>query len=337
MEIKEVLRELCEAEGMGGLDAALNIAAKYLSDFAEVRRSGNSLIGTIRGVSEKTVMLDAHIDEIGMMVTNIDNGFVKVAAAGGIDYRMLAAMRVKIHGKKTVRGVFCSIPPHLRKKEAAAPDFDALYIDTGLGEKAGEYISVGDRVTFEQTFAELDGDNVTCKSLDNRAGVASLIRCAELLKERKLPCNVVVLLSDMEELGGDGARTETFSHCPDEAIVVDVSFGNAPDISPDKTGILSGGAMIGISPILSADVTNRLKNTAVTAGLKYQTEVIGGKTSTNADVVAVTKSGVPCGLVSIPLRNMHTPVEIVDVGDIECTARLLAEYIAGSGYKEVDL
>lgn len=333
MEIKKLLKELCESDGMGGLDGTLKTAEKYLSGFAEVRRSGGSLIGTINGDGQKTVLLDAHIDEIGMMVTGIDNGFLKVAAAGGIDHRILAAMRVRIHGKKTVAGVFCSVPPHLKKKDSAPPDFDSLYIDTGLGESASDVISVGDRVTFDQTFEELAGDAVTGKSLDNRAGVAALIRCAELLKDKALSCRVVILLSDMEELGGDGAKTEAFSLYPDEAVVVDVSFGNAPDIPPDKTGVLSDGPMIGVSPALSARVTDRLKNAAGALKMKYQTEVIGGKTSTNADVVAVTGSGIPCGLVSIPLRNMHTPAEIVCVGDIENTAELLAEYIAGCGGK----
>lgn len=333
MDLKKLLCELCEADGMGGLGGALSVAEKYLSEFSDVRRSGNSLIASIKGNGKRKILLDAHIDEIGMMVTSIDGSFVKVAAAGGIDYRMLAAMRVKIHGKSIVNGVFCSVPPHLTKDETSAPNFDELYIDTGL-KNASDIISIGDRVTFMQSFKELHNGYVTAKSLDNRSGVAALIYCAYLLKDKEIPCNVDILLSDMEELGGDGAKVEAYSIYPDEAIVVDVSFGNAPDIPNEKTGVMAGGTMIGVSPILSENITNKLINIAKNKGLEYQLEVIGGRTSTNADVVTVTRSGVPCALASIPLRNMHTPVEIVNMNDIETTAKILSEYILSSNKED---
>lgn len=326
MELDCLLKELSEADGLGGLDGAIKVAERYLGEFAEVTRRGNSVIGFI-GSGDKTVLLDAHIDEIGMMVTNVQDGFVKVAPAGGIDPRILPATRVKIHGKETVNGVFCSVPPHLKKGDSEASAVDEQYIDTMLPEKAEELIPVGSRVTFCQSFAELKGGLVTGKSLDNRAGVASLIRCAELLSGKALNCRVAVLLSDMEELGFRGARVDSFELDPEFAVVVDVSFGNAPDIEAHKTGNLGEGPMIGISPILSEAVTADLKRLAEENNIPYQTEVMGGTTSTNADAVTVNRSGVKTGLVSIPLRNMHTPVEIIDTADVENTARLLAEYI----------
>ncbi len=327
MDLKEVLARLSNADTVAGLDGALQIAQEYMAKFADTQVCNGSLIGKINGDGDYTVMLDAHIDQIGMVVTHIDNGFVKVAAVGGIDNRTLAAMRVKIHGKETVSGVFCSVPPHLSKGDSSVSPIDEMYIDTGLNEKAADIISVGDRVTFVQPFAEMIGSKVTGKSLDNRAGVSTLIRCAEILSEKKLPCNCVFLFSDKEEIGGMGAKVEAFSLNPDEAVVVDVSFGNAPDIPNYKTGNLGDGVMIGISPVLSQEVTNRLKAAAESINAKYQTEVMGGRTSTNADVIGVTRSGVKCGLVSIPLRNMHTPIEVVDMNDIENTAIVLAEYV----------
>ncbi len=325
-DLKQILKELCEADGLGGLTDALKVAEKHLSKYAEVRREGNNLIGEIKGQNDYTVMLDAHIDEIGMVVTSVNNGFLRVANVGGIDRRMLSAMRATVHGKQPVRGVFCSTPPHLGKEDEVKK-FEDLYIDTGLGERAQDIISVGDRVTFEQSFAEMLGTCVTAKSLDNRAGCASLIRCAEALHGKNLPCSVVFLLSDAEEIGGMGAKTNAFSVFPDEAVAVDVSFGNAPDIEPEKTGTLGDGAMLGISPLLSKRVTEELKKTADKKGIKYQFEVMGSKTGTNADHVALTRSGVPTGLLSIPLRNMHTPTEVVDMNDIETVAQILAEYI----------
>lgn len=326
MDIKKVLKELSMADGLGGIKNALIVAENELKKFAKVRFSGNSLIGVMDSHKSTTVMLDAHIDQIGMMVTSIKDGFLKVSAAGGIDARMLPAMRVNIYGKKTIKGVFCSVPPHLAKKDDSAPSLDNLYIDTGFDSLEG-IVSVGDRVAFDMSFTELSGDLVTGKSLDNRAGVASLILAAERLSKKELPCNVIILFSDMEEIGGDGAKTETFSLSPQRAIVVDVSFGNAPEIPPEKTGVLGNGGMIGISPALSKEITDNLQKAAEKANIPYQLEVMGGKSSTNADHIAVTKSGVPTGLVSIPLRNMHTPVEVVSIKDIESVADILCEYI----------
>lgn len=325
-DLKEILKELCEADGLGGVNDALNVAEKHLSEYMSVRREGNNLIGEIKGKTDYTVMLDAHIDEIGMVVTSLKNGFLSVSNVGGIDRRMLAGMRVNVHGKVLVRGVFCSVPPHLDKNDKVLKIED-MYIDTGLGEKAEDVISVGDRVTFEQSFADLMGSRVTAKALDDRAGCAALIHCAQCLFKKELPVNVVFLLSDAEEIGGMGAKTSGFAVFPDEAVAVDVSFGNAPDIAAEKTGTLGDGAMIGISPLLSKDVTDDLKKAAVSIGAKYQYEVMGGKTGTNADHLALTRSGVKTGLLSIPLRNMHTPVEVVDVADVEAVGKILAEYI----------
>ena len=326
-DLTEILKELSEADGLSGVYDALEVAEKHLSKYAVTRREGNNLIGEIKGRSDYTVMLDAHIDEIGMVVTAISNGFLKVSNVGGIDRRMLAGMKVNVHGKEKVRGVFCSVPPHLDKDDKVLKIED-MHIDTGLGNKAADVISVGDRVTFEQSFERLLGNRVTAKSLDDRAGCVALIRCAEILsKEKELPCNVVFLLSDAEEIGGMGAKTKTFKVFPDEAVAVDVSFGNAPDIASEKTGNLGDGAMLGISPLLSKSVTDGLKTAAESKGIKFQYEVMGGKTGTNADHIALTRSGVKTGLLSIPLRNMHTPVEVVDTNDIESVAEILAEYI----------
>ena len=326
MELEFLIKELSEADGAGGLDGAIKVAEKYLTKFASVTRRNNGVVGLI-GEGERLLLLDAHIDEIGMVVTDVDDGFLRVAPMGGIDPRILPATRVKIHGKETVSGVFCSVPPHLKRDESEVAPTDEQYIDTLLGDKAKEVIPVGSRVTFDQTLKALNGGLVTGKSLDNRAGVAALIRCAELLSAKKLNCRVAILLSDMEELGLRGARVDSFQLDPEEAVVVDVSFGNSPDIEEYKTGELGKGPMIGVSPVLSAEVTEKLQKLAEQKNIPCQTEVMGGTTSTNADVISVNRSGVKTGLVSIPLRNMHTPVEIIDVADVENTARLLAEYI----------
>ena len=328
MDIKNVLKNLCEADFLGGVGDALEVAEGYLSECADVRRSAYNIIGKMEGESSDAILLDAHIDEIGFMVVAVtDDGFLKVSASGGIDYRMLAGMRVKIFGKETVTGVFCSVPPHLKGGDKSVPKLDELYIDTGLGEKAKDIISLGDRVVFKQSFSSLEDDFVTAKALDNRAGVAVLLLVTEKLKGKKLPKDVYFLLSDQEETTEAGAMTKTFEVAPAEAIVVDVTFGNAPDIAKDKSGKLGFGAMIGVSPALDVAMCDSLKALAKEKEIPHQVEVMGRRTGTNADVMASVGSGVKCALVSVPLRNMHTPVEVINIKDIESAAEIIAEYI----------
>ena len=156
-----------------------------------------------------------------------------------------------------------------------------------------------------------------------------LLALAERLQNKKLPYNVVFALTDAEELGCRGAQTATFDISPNEAIVLDVSFADAPDVSANECGTLGGGAMIGMSPVLDKAIYKNLVSVAKKNNLSYQTEVMGGKTGTNGDVVSISKSGVKTGLVSIPLRNMHSDVEIIDLKDIQNVCDLLENYILG--------
>ncbi|MCI8360155.1 MAG: M20/M25/M40 family metallo-hydrolase [Clostridiales bacterium] len=337
MKIKDWLMELSPTAGISGLTGALDTAQRELSRFAAVTRENGSLIGRIKGESDYTILFDAHIDEIGMLVTAVEEGgFVRAAKAGGIDFRTLAAQPVTIWGKKPVPGLFASTPPHLQKDgESEVSDISARLIDTGLSAaEAGALISPGDRITFRQEPAMLLGDAFTGKSLDNRAGVAALLETARLLSaQKKLPCGVTFLFSDQEELGCRGAETAAFALQPDEAVAVDVSFGDSPGLPAHKTGKLGGGGMIGISPTLSRAVTQRLTALAKEQDIPNQPEVMGGATSTNADVIALTGAGIPCGLLSIPLRSMHTTAEVIRLCDVDSAARLLTAYALSGGLK----
>lgn len=327
MKNTNMLKELSGAAGMGGMDSVVDIISSKMEKISEVERLGGSLVATIKGKSDYTVLFDAHIDEIGFVVTSVSaRGFVKAAKAGGIDIRVLPAAEVIVHGTEDVPGVFATLPPHLKKGEDALPELADMVIDTGR-EDAKKLIKPGDRITFRRSARELLNGAVTGKSLDDRAGVVSLILAAQTLAKKKPPVTVKFLFSDEEELGCLGAQTAAFALEPDEAVAVDVSFGDGPDIPPDKCGKLWGGPMIGISPVLSEGVTTGLQKTAADNKIKIQSEAMGGKTSTNADVIALSRSGIPCGLVSIPLRNMHTAAEVVSMNDIKNVASLLAEYV----------
>ncbi len=333
----ELLKQLSDSVFIGHKRDALKIAEQMLGDFAERKNlfGGNEAF-LIKGESEKTILLEAHIDEIGFTVTSVsDNGFLSVAAAGGFDLRALPATRVTVHGKEDIPAVFTSIPPHLSKDDAVFDDISKLYIDTGLGEKAKELISVGDFITYRQSAQKLLGTRVTGKSLDNRAGVATLLLVANLLRGKTLPVNVLILFCNQEELGTRGAVTSAFALGADEAICVDVSFGDFPGVSPAESGKLGNGPMLGNSPILDRALTSALKAAAEKLGISYTNEVMGGKTSTDADVVSISKEGIPTALVSIPLRNMHSSTEVVDTADIESAAKVIAEYILNGGQKNV--
>lgn len=335
MSIKELLFNLCRADGIGSVREAADIAYEELSKYMPARKTDTlTVIGEMRGESDYTLMLDAHIDEIGFIVTNIDeNGFLTVDKCGGIDLRTLPARRVTVHGKEKVPGVFCSTPPHLSSGEIEYTDIVNLKIDTMLGAKAKEIISIGDFVTFCAEPVSLLESRVSAKALDDRAGVVCLLELASRLSGKKLPFNVVFALTDAEELGVRGAKTATFDVSPDEAIALDVSFADGPDIAPTECGKLSGGAMIGVSPVLDREISNKLLSIAKENGTAHQTEVMAGRTGTNGDVISLNKEGVRTGLVSIPERNMHTEVEVVDIKDIESVCDILEQYILKGGVK----
>jgi endoglucanase len=331
MNLKSLLKELTDCVGIGHLNAIRETVKGYLSPYAAVEETGNlGLIGKIDLGKEKTILLDAHIDEVGMVVTNVsENGFLTVNNCGGIDLRTLPAREVTVHGKEDISGVFISTPPHLSKGDEKFKDINKILID--VGEENAKKVSVGDFVTYKNNFVCLGDTRISAKALDNRAGCAVLLALAEKLSGKALPCNIIFLFSDGEELGLRGARTSVYAHSPSEAIVIDVSFGNAPDVPSSKCGKLGKGAMIGISPVLDRNITRTLENIAKEENLPYQSEVMGSSTGTNADVITVSKSGIKTGLVSIPLRNMHTDCEIVDIKDVETTVSLLEKYIMAGG------
>ncbi len=334
--IKSDLKLLCQASGVAGLFAIAEAAQSLLSelvDTVEMDAMGN-VIAMRRGNSENapTILLEAHLDEIGFLVTHIDeNGFVHVAAAGGVDERVLTAQPVIVHGEREYTGVFCSTPPHLSKKEGELPDLSDRAIDLGLNEEeAKSHIPLGSRVSFAPDFCTLNENIVCSKALDDRAGVAAILHCLRQLKE-SLPINIAVALCVQEELGCRGSVPAVNRIKPSAAIVTDVSFAATPDADPYHCGKLSDGVMIGISPILHTPMSSRLLQLAQEKGIAYQTEVMGGTTGTDADMISKAIYGIPTALLSIPQRYMHTPVELVDMRDVAAVGELMAAYIREGG------
>lgn len=332
MEIEKVLAELVDENGIsGGEFPASEKTAEILGEYLDVTIDDfGNVCGASRDFSadRKTLLLDAHIDEIGMIVTYItDDGFLKVSNCGGLDMRVLLAQEVYVLCKETIKGVVISTPPHLEKDDSKAPEMDEIFIDIGMSKKSAEKIvSLGDRVYINNSLAHMKNDFVTSKSLDDRCGIASIIYALDLLKNKRTKYNIKVLFSVQEEIGERGAKIGAYNADADLAIAVDVSFARTNGEAPDKCGEITKGPMIGVAPSLSRELSNDLIETAKKNGIPYQIEIMNGKTGTNADVIGVAKGGVKTCTLSIPLKYMHTPVETVSISDIKNTGLLIAEF-----------
>lgn len=331
----DCLKQLCAAHGVSGREeCAAEVAARFLSEYAEVHRDplGN-VIGTIAGEG-KHILLDAHMDQIGLIVTDLDAaGFLRVDRCGGMDARVLCGQNVTVWGKRPVPGTVCSTPPHLIRDGDAkkAADFKDIGIDVGMArEEVERLVSRGDRVTFDTPPAGLLGSRFSAPAIDDRAGVAALLLALEKCRSR-LKNPVTIVFAVQEEVGTRGAAVAAYAAQADEAIAVDVSFAQSPGCPEHKCGKLGGGAMIGVAPTLSASLSRELISIAEHEGVPYTLEVMGGETGTDADVIDISRAGVRMGLISIPQRYMHTPVEVVDLRDIENTAQILAAYLIQAG------
>ena len=334
MDSKEIALHLCALSGPSGAESpAAKAAAELLAPLGETRVDPlGSVTCTLfpGGEGKRHYLLDAHIDEIGLIVTGVTpEGFLQVANIGGVDRRILSAAEVLVHGARALRGVICSTPPHLQGEgERKNLKLEEVLVDIGLsGEEATEAVRPGDRTTFYGPVRELAGGLICGKALDDRAGCAAVIRAAQLLKPKNLACGLTVALTVQEETGGAGARTAGWPFQPTHGIVVDVTFGRTPDAEKHRTFPLGEGPTIVTAPILSGEMSRRLAEVAKEAGIPFHRETEGGQTGTNADAVAVIGAGVATASLGIPQRYMHTPVEVVDPRDIELTARLIAEYI----------
>ncbi len=329
-QIKELLLTLCSVQGTSGNEtAAAEKAAELLGRYmpCHIDNLGNVTGSKGEGFS---ILLDAHIDQIGLVATGVDeDGFVRIARVGGADCRVLTAQPVIIHGKEDVFGVIPSVPPHLRKDDddGKVKNFDEITIDIGMNKAdADKIISPGDRITFASPFNSLMNNRVAGACIDDRAGVAAILRCLQLL-ERKKTCRIDVMFSAQEETGGSGAVVGAFNSQADEAIACDVSFACAPGLSSDKYVSLGSGTMVGYAPSLDYKISRCLTALAEEKEIPHTAEVMGGRTGTNSDDIQVSGKGIKTALLSIPIRNMHTCAEVADLSDIENTARLMAEYI----------
>ena len=330
METIEILTRLCEASYEAVPTSETHKAIiEIMEPLCEKITTDNlgNIICTVKSEGKKHVVLSAHADKIGMVVTGIDKatGMLKCAKSGGVDNRTLAASRVKVTGKKTLKGCVTSTPPHLTKGDrTAVPPIEELYIDCGLGyDEISEIVAVGDRVEYYSPVDALLGGRYTGAYMDNCAGCTAVIKACERLLSEGTENKITAIFTTREETGKGGAIASFTALQPDYAFITDVSFGKAPGIPPEMSAPLGSGGMICISPILQREISGYLIETAEKNGVPYTVEVMGSRTMTDSDVAVTSGNGIKTGLVSVPLTNMHTPVETLDIKDVESVASIL--------------
>lgn len=342
MNYEQTLGRLCALCGPSGFEEKAAAAAaellRPLTDEVYVTRLG-SVAGVRRCGREnaKRLLLDAHLDEIGFVVTGCEEGFLRFAPLGGVDPRMLPDRELVLLTDPPVCGVAACLPPHVQKGEDMdkTTPIEDLVIDVGLSqEDAQKKIPTGTPATYRGGCSPLGEDLLCGKALDDRAGFAVLLDVLERLKDKQLNVDLYVLGSTQEETHSSGAITAAYEIGPDWCVAVDVTHGDSPDASKNETFKLGGGPVIGVGPNCAPALSNRLKKLAGELDMPVQIEVMSGSSGTNAWPVQVSREGVATAVLSIPERYMHTPVEVVNKKDLEDAARLLAAFAEGLGEEE---
>jgi endoglucanase len=294
-----------------------------------------NVIAHKKGKGTKKLMLMAHADEVGLMVTYIDdNGYLYFQKIGGVDTNLLTGLCVEIQGTHgVVTGVIGKKAVHLLSKEDCGKDLktEDLWIDIGVKDKADalRQVQIGCCATFTARVLQLTNNRIVSKSLDNKIGIAIMVDVARQLSTKELNIDIYFVASVQEELGSRGARTATLALAPDIGIAIDVTHAtDYPTMSPVKDGDikLGKGVVIPIGPNINKKVNKLLLQIAKDKGLEYQIEPISHPTGTDANLIQISGTGVMTGLVCVPCRYMHSANEIVDIADAETAISLLAEF-----------
>ncbi len=337
MELTELTRALSAIPGPSGFESPVSeYIAEYVRPFADDVKI--DVMGTLLAwkrcgkTGAKTVLLDAHMDEVGFIVTAVEEGgFLKFSTLGGIDARILPALEVKVLSEDgPLFGVIGTMPPHALKAGDSdkAVDADDLYIDVGLSqEEAEKRVPPGTPAVYAAGCDTMAGGRLCGKSLDDRVCAAIQVKAFEDLCGRDLNVDLCLMISTQEEVGGRGAVTGAWGADPDYAIVSDVTFDKGTDGKSVAT-VLGKGAAIAVGPNMNTAMTRELVRLAEEKGIPYQIEVCPGRSGTNAEEIQISRLGVATALVSLPIRYMHTPIECALPEDMESVRRLVAEYVA---------
>lgn len=336
MELKEIIKELTSMDGPSGREQAVAKRIKeLLMPFA------NSVhidaMGSVIGVKKcgkdnaPRLLLDAHMDEVGFVVTDYDEGFLKFSVVGGVDARMLPGREVRILADQPVYGVIACLPPHVLSEEERekAIEVKNLYIDVGFSaDEVKKYVKIGTFGVFKGDFSELGEEYICGKAMDDRLCVAILLKVMENIKDDKLNFDVYFMASVQEELGMRGAQPGAFGVAPQYAIALDVTHAATPDEPSGPEVFKSGcGSIITVGPNIGSKMYDGMKSYAEENNLPYAVEVAAGGSGTNAWAIQTSREGVCTGLISVPLKYMHSPMEVCRMSDAENVTGFLSGFI----------
>lgn len=338
MNIKDTARELCALSGPSGFEeAAAQRAAALLTPLAdEVRTNALGSVIAVRRCGRKNakrLLLDAHLDEVGFIVTGTAEGFLKFAAIGGLDDRTLPGREVRVLAPEgALYGVIACLPPHVQTAEQREQvvELKDLYIDVGLPQtEAEKRVPPGTPGVFEGEMFDLEGDSFTGKALDDRLCAAVVLQVMENIREDELPCDVYAMLSTQEEVGMRGAAPGAFSIDPDWCIAVDVTHARTPDAPKEETFEAGKGCTVGVGPNANRALTGAILALAKEKGIPHAVEVMPKSSGTDGWAIQISRQGVATAIVSVPVKYMHSPVETASLADAEAAADLITAFIRG--------
>ena len=336
--MRQALERLCTCTAPSGFEGpAAAVAAELLRplvDEVSIDRMGN-VLGVRRSKTPNApkLLLDAHLDEIGLIVTGVEDGFLRFRSIGGVDPRMLPGRELVVLTDPPLRGLVAC--PAGGDENKSVP-LNELYVDVGLSQDEAERaVPVGTPMVYRAGCFPLGEDQMCGKSMDDRACFVTLLRAAELLRDRELDVELHIMGSTREEVSGAGAVVGTWAVAPDFCVAVDVTHGKTPDGPADKTFELGGGPAIGVGPNMTRWMTERMIAKAKEHGIPYQMEIMSGHTGTNGWEMQISREGVATSVLSLPLKYMHTPVETLSLADMEGVAQLLAAFTENLGKEAV--
>lgn len=346
MDLKELTFALCSLMSVSGHESTcegelFELIGKHFDEYRTDAVGNHLFIKRSAKKGATSVLIDAHYDEIGMLVTDVrEGGFLGVCQVGGLDPAILQASEVRIYGKETLTGVIASTPPHLKKSaDENLKKVDELIIDTGYGkEELEELVRVGTPVGFAPIYREIgkNTDQIAGKAFDDKSCAAAAVYGIALAKREELASDVYLLLSCHEETVKDGGvAPAAFSLMPDYAMVIDVNFARVPGADTPETIEMGKGFSITSSAVTDRKLTNLTFELCREKEIKHQRCASPNSTGTNATTLNLVGRGVPVVDIGLPLKNMHTATEVLSLADSEELARLVKEFVCSEKIAEV--
>ena len=349
-ELKNLIKDVSSLMSISGFvrrnyDEFSRLLGEGFDEIYGTPTGGMVLIRRCGKKNAPVILVDTHLDEIGMMVTEVlERGFLRITSVGGLDTRILQSGEVAIWGgdgkeNRTFYGVVSSTPPHLQSPGEAEKlkPVGELFIDTGLSdEEAKKFIRPGTPVGFYPVYTDLQNGMIAGKGVDDKACAACAAAAIRSAAKEELWGDVYLQLSNFEEDGSHmgGAAAGAFAIDPDCALTVDVKLGKTPDTKSSETVVMCAGPSLTLSPFTDRALTLALASAAEEAGVKYQYSVVSRSAGTNADVINVALRGIPTVDAGLPLKSMHTSCEVISMEDAEDLCRLVTLFVTSGKVRD---